>query len=552
MATAVAIADWQDAVELADLHQAGCAEELDAALMRRLAALLPGVAMALCIDSSDGRMQRVQWSLGASPLQRGDEVPSDAWPLPAAQRLLLCFRDCVLGSLLLGSPPGAAVQSRVMALLRHYGVALANLEIGAEARHAADHYCASLQALQEGIVLFQERDPDAIEARLLALGAAMLGASAGALYLLETPGNRSSQLRLCQVLGMPENLLATFRLTDGSAFPLAWLERPAGHADRASDPTLGGFDPSTLPEALQNVAALPLRYLDFDIGILLLFNAAAGADTIAEQLDRIRNLAQLGSALLYRLHLEAVSARQRMLERELQIAASIQQRLLPDAAPPLPGLEFAWQSVAANKIGGDYIDLLGRDGALHAVIADVSGHGVDSALLMSSFRGTWRAVAPRHGPDALLHELNSVVQHEVGATGMFVTAATLWLDPAQRLVRIASAGHNPVLLYSAATGQVRRIESTGPPLGFAASMDFGCTECSLATGDVVLLYTDGIAEACNQDLDMFGDERIAALLQRCGGEPADGILRRLLRDLRAFTGRDRQDDDVSVSVIKVC
>ena len=218
----------------------------------------------------------------------------------------------------------------------------------------------------------------------------------------------------------------------------------------------------------------------------------------------------------------------------------------------MPGFAFAWDSIAAENIGGDYLDVFSHDAReVHAVVADASGHGINSALLMSSFRSTYRANAPRMTVGQLVSSLNNEVTNEVGPTGMFITAVLLRIDCAAMRLSMTSAGHTPVLHYRARTGSITQIESNGPPLGFLHGADYTTDDVELEAGDLFLLYTDGVTEATNADLDMFGEDRLVALLQRHGAGEPQAILAAIRADLAAFTGRDRYEDDVSLVVIRV-
>ncbi|MBM4061097.1 MAG: PP2C family protein-serine/threonine phosphatase [Planctomycetes bacterium] len=547
-----AIEPWNEAIGLATLHDCRTPVELDRRLQSELERLLPDTdwALGLFADGQPGLRVRACGGAGC-PLAAGSVAPVDGWPLPAGQRLPLRHRDHRLGELLVGRQPDAAAIQALTAVLAHFTAALVNLTCNAAAREAASHYCASLQALEEGIVLFQESDPEAVLARVLDLATTMLSATAGALYVLREVGDRGSGLCLEFSLGIPETLLASFRTRDGRRWPDVLLDAATQLVQRDADGGLLTLDPGCLPPMLQNLVVLPLRYHGVEAGVCLLFNAAVEPAAVRDLLGRVERFGQLGAALLHRLRLEAMTARNLSIARELQIAEVIQQRLLPTRAPATDEYEFAWCSIAAQNIGGDYLDFLISDlGDLHAVVADASGHGINSALLMSSFRSTYRADAPWSEPDHLAKVLNREVVHEVGATGMFITAAVLRIERETRRVALANAGHNPVLLYRAASRTIEPIDAHGPPLGFAEGSTYGVHETSLARGDLLLLYTDGITEATNADLDMFGDARLLEVLRANAAGPAAALLEAIRRELAGFTGRDRNDDDASILVIK--
>jgi serine phosphatase RsbU (regulator of sigma subunit) len=543
------IGQLPEAGALACLHACRAADELDAALAALLQRTLPAASLCLCLleDETGFRVRLVQ---GACPWQLREIVDPHGWGA-ARTHLDLRYRDHQLGVLVVAAVLDAAQRRAVEAIIEHYGVSLVNITLNEESRRATDHYCANLQVLEEGIVLFQEGEREVVMARLMGLATTMLHAQAGALYVLREIGDVDSQLDLAQTLGIPEAMLASFAGPQSAAWLRSFLQDNPVFIERATDPTLRGLQAADLPAIVHNLVALPFCYHGVAAGVCLLFNADKDSVSMQDQLERMASLGQLGAALLHRFGLEAEALRTRTLEHELQIAATIQNQLLPSRAPQVPGFDFAWRSVAAQSIGGDCLDLLGDDaGNVHALIADASGHGINSALLMSSFRSNYRAQTGRMSPELLLSTLNDEVCGEVEGTGMFITAAALRLDPQQRHLHASSAGHNPLLLLRGAAGTVEQIESHGPPLGFLRGAGFGSQRYDLAPGDIVLLYTDGITEATGRDQEMFGVERLEACLRRNASLAAGDILAATLTELEQFTGRDRQEDDVSLTVVK--
>jgi len=555
---------WAQAAALAALHACRTAEEVHQGAFEALQRLLPGVAMAATL-ALDARRQRIVWvssaegpwqpeailergSLGAGYIDANDIGESGI----SHSGVAMVFRGQEIGQLLVATALPQESVAMVDAVLRHYASALANLTLDAEARAATAHYCASLQVLEEGIVLFQEADAEAVHARLLSLASTMLQATAGCLYVLREVGNPNSGLCLEQALGIPESLLCQFQGEGGMLWPDCLLGKPAEIYERQCDAPLAHLDASSIPAILQNLVLLPLRYHGVVAGVCILFNCSIDTSATQDLLSRAQSLGQLGAALLHRLRLEASTARNRSIERELQIAEVIQRRLLPTKAPTTTEYEFSWSSIAAQNIGGDYLDLITSDlGDIYVVVADASGHGINSALLMSSFRSTYRSDAPWQEPADLLQGLNAEVSHEVGATGMFITAASLRLERGTKRMSFSGGGHNPVMVYRAASGSVEMIESQGPPLGFTADAEFLGSEHRLAAGDIILLYTDGITEAADRNLDMYGEDRLRALLAANCKVSAEQLLEFMQRDLAEFTGRERHEDDVSLLVIKV-
>lgn len=543
---------WTEAKALADLHACRTADELHRELSHCLHRILPGAELAFGLADGTGRY-RVELVHGSQcPWQVGDRVLLDEWSNKDLRRVPIDYRSHRLGKLVLvpdALHEGAA--DAVEALLAHYAQAIASITLNDECRQATEQYCASLQALEEGIVLFQEEDREAVMARLLSLAMTLGQATAGVLYVLQKVGDPDSGLVLDQVMGIPDTLLASFRSTDERPWHDALLGGAAAAHVRGEDGSLASLSPEGLPSVLQNLVVVPLRYHGVEAGLVVLFNAALDVTDSADYLGRAQSLGQLGAALLHRLQLEAHAVRTRSIARELQIAETIQKRLLPTKAPDADEYDFAWCSIAAQDIGGDYLDLVSTDsGDVCAVIADASGHGINSALLMSSFRSTYRAAAGRRTPAELAQALNEEVVNEVGATGMFITAVVLHIDRLARRLTMTSAGHNPALLYRQKTKTIELVDSHGPPLGFVPGITYETFQIEFDPGDVLFLYTDGITEAADHELEMFGEERLKALMQKQVDSPSSELLAAAQKALREFTGRDRHEDDVSLLVIK--
>ncbi|MCK5944689.1 MAG: PP2C family protein-serine/threonine phosphatase [Planctomycetes bacterium] len=545
-------APWGTAASQVTLHACRSQDELEQTFAEGLQQLLPGVDAALCLATDDGDGLEVRLVVGdGCPVRPAQRVSEESWQLPAAQRLPICFADNELGELWLGADAAPAVRALLQDALIHLGTALVNLALNSEARDATDEYCATLQALEEGIVLFQEPDRDAMMARLLVLASGMVEAAASALYVLDEVGNEASELRLQQALGMPDALLESFRSTDGSAWPDCLLGAPAQIAERDADGSIARIAPDCAPPVLQSVVVLPLRYHGVQAGICVLFNPKTDAGQ-SDSIGRLQSFGQLAAALLHRLSLERLKETSISIGRELEIAETIQKRLVPSEAPPSERYDFAWSSLAAKNIGGDYVDFLVSDlGDIYAIVADASGHGINSALLMTSFRANYRGNAAWLEPNELVASLNEEVVHEVGPTGMFITAALLRIEPDEGQLSMCSAGHNPTMIYRAERGEVELVDSHGPPMGFMAGVDYESYASGLKPGDVVLLYTDGITEATDADLEMFGEDRLERLLVEHAGGTAQSILDVAMRELAEFSGRERHEDDVSLMVIKV-
>jgi serine phosphatase RsbU (regulator of sigma subunit)/anti-sigma regulatory factor (Ser/Thr protein kinase) len=242
---------------------------------------------------------------------------------------------------------------------------------------------------------------------------------------------------------------------------------------------------------------------------------------------------------------QQIEARQReRIEQELKVARLIQQTLLPHDVPHLAGWDVAAYYQPAREVGGDFYDFLYfDDGRLGIVIGDVTDKGVPAALVMATTRTLLRVLAERLIlPGAVLERVNEVLIDDIPPR-MFVTCLYALLDPATGLLRYANAGHD--LPYHRSAGGVDEMRATGMPLGLMPGMGYEEKEITLAPGDAVFFYSDGLAEAHSPVGDMYGFPRVKELLTGC--ENHDELIACSLDSLSGFTGAGwEQEDDVTL------
>jgi sigma-B regulation protein RsbU (phosphoserine phosphatase) len=242
------------------------------------------------------------------------------------------------------------------------------------------------------------------------------------------------------------------------------------------------------------------------------------------------------------------------LERELELAASIQANLFPSELPPLAGYDLAGRNRPARQCGGDYYDALptAADGGEQRVllcVADVSGKGLPASLLMSNTQATLRALLG-HGPslcDLAAHASGLLFATTPG--NKYVTASLLELTPATGAARYVSAGHIDCLLLRA-DGETVWLESTGSPLGLLAGASYADTTFALAAGDCLALFSDGVTEAQNEAGEDFGEARLSEIIRSSAGQPAEAIVARIFEAIDGFAGNAPQFDDITVLVLR--
>jgi phosphoserine phosphatase RsbU/P len=247
-------------------------------------------------------------------------------------------------------------------------------------------------------------------------------------------------------------------------------------------------------------------------------------------------------------------------KRSLLLAGEVQKNLLPKHPPQVEGLDIAGRSIPCEEIGGDYFDFLTRREAGHeadelvaVAVADIAGHGVDSALLMASARTALRErfAAPGSLSD-VVGDLNRSLHPDFSTTDRFMTLFALQIDRRSGRLCWVRAGHDPALVYDPAEDRFETLEGTGLPLGISGQGVFDEHFADgLSPGTIIAVGTDGIWEARGPNGDMFGKSRFKEIIRREAAHPASAILDAVYRELRAFSGGYKAEDDITLVVIKI-
>lgn len=240
-------------------------------------------------------------------------------------------------------------------------------------------------------------------------------------------------------------------------------------------------------------------------------------------------------------------------EAQLLAAQKIQEHLLPESAPNLPGYDIAARVVPARFAGGDYYDFLElADGTMAVIVGDVSGHDVAAALLMATTSAHLRSFATDHRrlEDVVAHT-NKVLVRETD-DGRFVTLFALQLNGPPHSISYVNAGHPDGYVISADGLVKAALHSTSFPLGVLPEAEYVLSgPLTLNTGDVVLLITDGILEARSATGDCFGSQRLLNTLSDARALSAEAIVQALVDSVRKYTGKPQTQDDLTVVVLKV-
>jgi sigma-B regulation protein RsbU (phosphoserine phosphatase) len=266
--------------------------------------------------------------------------------------------------------------------------------------------------------------------------------------------------------------------------------------------------------------------------------------------DPIERQRVLGDPLV-RVCLDCLSdAQQRALERDLELAAVVQQALLPAEHVRADGWEIEHRYRPHGPVSGDYCDVLcsdAPDAPIHMILGDVSGKGVSASILMAHLQAVFRSLASLQVPVAELAERANRIFCEGIASNAFSTLllGRLWPDGT---LEMCNAGHCPPLLVRG--DEVTPLAATGLPLGLFCESEFRVSRFRLAEGDTLFLYTDGLSEATNGAGEQYGMQRVEAIARRLNGRPAGRALQDCLDDLDVFSGDAASDDDLTVMMVR--
>ena len=267
--------------------------------------------------------------------------------------------------------------------------------------------------------------------------------------------------------------------------------------------------------------------------------------------NELRLLALFGSQVSIalenaRLHREALE--KQAMERELELAATIQRDILPKAIPQLEGVEIAALSRPARQVGGDYHAFFIRDGVLTALVADVAGKSMPAALLVSALHAVVQLLfAEGREIGEIATELNRHI-HKWSAENKFVTLIMISIDQEAETIQFVNAGHNPAYLIT--NGKIEMMKSHGLPIGILPNSHYLAQTRAFPAGSAAILYSDGITEAEDIDGNEFENDRLEALLQEHLDCSAAMIRNQIADAVDSFVGEAPQKDDETLVIVR--
>ena len=262
------------------------------------------------------------------------------------------------------------------------------------------------------------------------------------------------------------------------------------------------------------------------------------------------------AALLLLLLLMLEIADRVVMKRDLQIAREIQTWLLPGAPPQIPGLAIAYATRPANTVAGDYYDVFPRPGRTNEenrvvlAVADVAGKSIPAAMLMATFQASLKTLSTAQ---VALPELASNMNRYACTNSQgglrFTTAFLAEYDPLHRTLDYINAGHNNPILHRA-SGQIERLDVGGLPFGIQPEVKYESATVTLAPGEWLIIFTDGLVEAENARQEEYGEPRLLSAIEAGKTLEPGELLKRLMAELDLFVGNTPQHDDVTCMLLK--
>ncbi|GEM_PF-2818494 len=312
------------------------------------------------------------------------------------------------------------------------------------------------------------------------------------------------------------------------------------------------FDASTsLQESnIRSMLCAPLPSRDGEsLGVVQIDRLSEGMPFAMEDLELLAAVSTFAAQALENSRLHTAFLKSQLQEQELLVAAELQRLLVPRKLPQAPGYQIESDYQPAVELSGDCLDSFALpDGRIAMAIGDVAGKGVGAALLMARVGAAIRlSFEDSDDPAAILERTNRLLVAQ--ETSRFVTCVVMLLDPARRVLSIASAGHCPTLLQqSSGMSDIPDSDISGPPLGMVPDLNVSTQTVQLQPGDTLLAYTDGLTEAQTSNGELYGLERVRDITRQHASDPKD-LIRAVADDARRFAGNAAQSDDLTLLML---
>ncbi|HKE21780.1 MAG TPA: SpoIIE family protein phosphatase [Bryobacteraceae bacterium] len=307
---------------------------------------------------------------------------------------------------------------------------------------------------------------------------------------------------------------------------------------------------SIVEQKVHTMMAVPLQVKDRTIGLIYVDSPFVLREFTKDDLSLLTVMANVAATRIENVRLAEVEEQDRIIKRELSQAADIQGKMLPASAPQIGGLDLAGFNAPCRTVGGDYYDFFNYSGGRAGLaLGDVSGKGMPASLLMMALHARVQVLSedPRD-LSSFMVRLNKATCDNC-PSNRFITFFFSVLDSATGELRFANAGHNPPILVRA-NGEAEMLEGGGPVLGILPIASYCEQQAALASGDMLVLYSDGVTEANDTQQNEFGEDRLIEVLRQNRTRPASAIVEAVNTALAQFAAGAPQADDITMVVAR--
>ncbi len=432
-------------------------------------------------------------------------------------------------------------------MAQHASLALYNFQIIDEIRHAnfkLNRKVLEMQSLYDvGLAISLLRGVKELAQEIVQRAVMLLDASQGVLFLLER-----NCLRVTASFGMEVDY------EEDALIPLDRVHPPeiSEVVIAQSCSCILNERGSGIPDA-KNCLIMPLIVAQKTVGVLMVCDKETRDGGFAEFTEDdeqfLSAIATQAAIAIDNARLHKESLEKERIEKELEVAAAIQQRLLPQCPPVFDAVETVGVNISCRQVGGDYYDYIRFDERrLGLVIADVSGKGTPAALLVSTLQASFHALVESYDLAETVTRLNKAI-YKASPSYNYITFFYGILDLDAGCFRSINAGHNDPLMLRA-DGTWHRFESGGFCLGMFDWGTYEAQETSLKSGDLMFLYTDGVTESTNLAGEEFGEDRAREVLEEYRNEPLTVISQKLSEAIAEFVGEAPQHDDLTYVLLR--
>jgi len=318
-------------------------------------------------------------------------------------------------------------------------------------------------------------------------------------------------------------------------------------SDMGSDPRVI-YPQDARREGLASILVAGMVYHGQPIGVMRIYTETPTTFSDNRR-DMVTAIAQLAAGAIHHASIEAERTEQQAIQRQVQLAADVQRRLLPQTTPQVHPFDLAGHYEPCFELGGDFYDFIGFKESVGVVVGDVVGKGIAASLLMASVRGALRAhVEDVYDLDEVMSRVNNALTRD-SRDNEFATVFYGTLDASTRRLTYCSAGHDPALLWR--DGKITELTTGGIVLGVMKDQPYEKGLIDLEPGDILLVYSDGVVDATNFNGEKFGRQRIREAVADMADHGADDIVKHVLWQVRRFAGLNHRPDDMTLVAVKV-